>query len=98
MNLTISFDESVKGCTKVAYHLYRLLISKESALAQTVEELAVNQELSHKNAEHVMVLECRLSDKEFSQWLPHAGHVEELDRKSRIFVQPAVELESRRKE
>jgi hypothetical protein len=60
MNISITFEESVKGCTKVNLYLFRLFSTKRSIHVRIVKEVVANLEPNLKNAELVRVQECKI--------------------------------------
>lgn len=66
MNLTLTFDESVKGVTKVSLIRSRLLTSNERVCARLVMAVELSQDLSPRNAKHAMGLELKVSGRECS--------------------------------
>ena len=66
MSVILTFDESVKGTTKVSMPLSRLSNINGNVYVQFVMEKDPGQELSLKNVDLVLEVECKPSDKECS--------------------------------
>ena len=64
MSIVLNFDESVKGTTKVSINLSRLLSINANACAQLATEKDLDRELNLKNADLVLEVERKQSDKE----------------------------------
>jgi len=95
MNISITFEESVKGGIKVRIILFRYYNMKKRAHVQLVKEVGVNQALNHKNVKAVKDQACKLSGRGCLSCKLLVQLVEEKDKKLKVFARLVQDLVSR---